>query len=199
MLLNPYQKVLATLPGSRMLVESMGLLGIQFPDLKLHGRTWTISNLFAPLAKRHLGGIRIKAVDQKGFCSFCNQRDLELLLGLAKPGEFCPWTSKEYPEINSREFFGLCVDDDDLEDDLYERELELRGLMAASPQYPSVIPYGYTMPRRIHLSAGRDVEDLDMMLYDADPETGYGPDNRFETMGSRWTRVERSPLRWEAA
>lgn len=199
MLLNPYKVELNTIPGSRMLVETMGLLGTGFEDSRHRERYWTIVNLFAPLKNRHLGGIRAKLQDQKGFVTFCNQRDLELLLGVAKPGNLCPWTSREYPEMDSREFFGMCADEEDLQDDLYEREMYLRGLMAASPEYPSVIPYGYELQRRVHLGRSSDVEELYMMLYDCVPETGYGPDARFETLSQRWSRVERSELRWEAA
>lgn len=199
MLLNPYTSTLETLPGSRMLVEGLGLIGASFPDEKKEGRVWTVTNLFAPIRGRALGGIRAKLQDQKGFIAFCNQRDLELLLGLAKPGNICPWTDSEYPEIGSREFYGMCIDIEDLEDDLFERELQLRSLMASSPEYPNVIPYGYQLTRRIHLNDKEDTEEVDMMLYDCDPKTGLGPDTRFETLMSRWTSVGRSRLLWEAA
>lgn len=199
MLINPYKQTLEVIPGSRMLVEGLGLIGANFPDEKYEGRVWTVTNLFAPLKGRALGGIRAKLQDQKGFVTFCNQRDLELLLGLAKPGNFCPWTEKEYPEMDSREFYGMCADPEDLEDDLFERELQLRSLMAASPEYPDIIPWGYEFVRRVHLNRGTDVEELDMMLYDCDPETGLGPDRRFSTLTSRWTRAERNKIRWEAA
>jgi len=199
MLINPYKSALATIPGSRMLAENLGLIGANFPDEKTKGRLWTVTNLFAPIKGRALGGIRAKLQDQKGFVTFCNQRDLELLIGLAKPGNFCPWTDSEYPEMDSREFYGMCVDPEDLEDDLFERELQLRCLMAASPEYPDIIPMGYQFTRLIHLNSGQDVEELDMMLYDCDPETGLGPDTRFHTLMNRWTRVERNKIRWEAA
>ena len=91
------------------------------------------------------------------------------------------------------------MDEEDLEDDLFERELHLRGLMAASVEYPDVIPFGYEMPRRLHMGKGHDVEELNTMLYDCDPTTGYGPDPRFETLMKRWARVERNRVRWEAA
>jgi hypothetical protein len=196
MLLNPFTSILRTVPGSRMLVESMGLIGASFADRKAGDRTWTIINLFAPIHKRSLGGIRAKLEDQKGFITFCNQRDLELLLGLANPGDICPWTDKEYPEVDSHEFYGMCVDEEDLKDDLFGFELSLRAAMAASPEYPSVIPYGHAIERFIHLSSGRDVFDRYLMLWDCDPETGMGPDPRFETLPHRWTRFERAEANW---
>ena len=201
MLVNPfrYQAALTTIPGSRMLSETMGLIGANFEDSKYPQRLWTIVNLFAPIQNRHLGGIRAKLQDQKGFVTFCNQRDQELLLGLAKPGNLCAWTDAEYPELDSKDFFGMCTDEEDLEDDLFERELHLRSLMASSPEYPDVIPYGYELVRLVHVSRSRDVEERYTMLYDCDPQTGYGPDPRFDTLGRRWVRVERNNLRWEAA
>lgn len=199
MLFNPYRDGITVIPGSRILSEGLGLIGAQFPDPKNPQRTWWVVNLFAPLKGRKLGGIRAKLVDQKGFVTFCNQRDLELLLGTACPGNLCPWTGEEYPEIDSPQFFGLCADPEDLEDDLFDRELQLRALMASSEEYPDIIPYGYQFTRRVHLSSGQDVEELDMMLYDCDPETGWGPDSRFDTLMTRWTQVGRDTLKWEAA
>jgi len=194
-LINPYTKELETHPGCRMLVSDLGLVGASFTDVRDGSRNWNVVGLYAPIKVRRLGGIRAKIQDQKGFISFCNQRDLELLLGMANPGDMCPWTDSEYPEILSDDFFGPCADSDDLWDDMYEREVYLRRMME-EPQYPDVIPHGYQLTRRVHLHSSRDVEQLDMMIYDCDPETGYGPDNRFETINSRWTNVERRNVRW---
>jgi len=196
MLVNPFTSVLNTIPGSRILAESMGLIGASFPDSDTKGRNWVITCLYAPINKRNLGGIRAKLEDQRGYVTFCNQRDLELLLGLASPGDLCPWTEKEYPEMSSREFYGMCVDDEDIKDDLLSFELTLRAAMAASPEYTNFIPYGYQTERRIHVSKGRDVRDLWMMLHDCDPETGLGPDPRLHTLMKRWVKVERDPLPW---
>jgi hypothetical protein len=182
-----------------MLIESLGLIGAVIEDNRRRDRWWKITNLFAPIKNRHLGGIRAKLEDQKGFITFCNQRDLELLLHLAEPGDFCPWTDDEYPELESRDFYGLCADPEDLEDDLFDRELQLRALMASSSEYPDVIPYGYQFTRRVHISRGVDAEEVDMMLFDCDPDTGLGPDPRFETLMRRWTKVERSTITWDRA
>lgn len=193
MLINPYLGNLEPLPGSRILVDTCGVLGKRVVDPKDPSRPWYITGIYAPLQTRALGGVRVKLEDEKGFVTFCNQRDLELLLYMAKPGDLCPWTNKEYPRLDSREFYGLCCDDEDLRDDLLDREYAIRA------QYPGVLPHGLELTRRVHLSHGRDVEELYLMFYDADPDTGYGPDPRLETVDYRWSRVERNKLNWRMA
>lgn len=170
--------------------HALGLVGAFIDDPQRAGRIWQIMNLYAPIERRHLGGIRAKLSDQKGFVTFCNQRDLELLLGLGQPGQPCFWLDRDYPELDSNEFYGLCADYEDLTDDLFEQELTLRN------DCPGVLPYGLEMNRRIHLSSGIDVEELNTMLWDCDPETGWGPDSRLETIHSRWVRVERTKVQW---
>jgi hypothetical protein len=189
-LLNPMQGV-PVLPGTRMLTESFGLVGVLFEDPRHAGRNWTITNLFAPIG-RALGGIRAKLVDDKGFVSFVNQRDLELLLDIAQPGQWCPWTESRYPGINAFDegWFGICCDDDDLLDDLCERELLLR------QQYSGLIPDGAELIRRIHLDDDNDHEELLLLLWDRDPDTNYAPDTRMETLRRRWVQVERRRLIW---
>ena len=173
-----------------MLREQFGLLGVEIPDPTNPARCWTVVNVYAPIRHRRLGGIRVRLEDQKGFVGFCNQRDLELLIGLAKPGNHCLWLDEEYPEMDSDEFYGICADDEDLEDDLFERELALRA------HQPGVLPEGLTLTRKIHLSSGRLFDETDMVLYDCDPVSGYGPDPRFDTLMHRWTRVGRERLQW---
>ncbi len=192
MLLNPYRFPIQVLPGSRILTETLGLVGSSVEDPAEAGRLWVITNLYGPIHSRKLGGIRAKLQDQKGFVTFCNQRDLEMLLGLASPGNLCIWLDDVYPEWGSPDFFGLCADDDDLHDDLYDRELEVR----ASCGTGVVIPYGYELTRRVHLDRKFDHEELHMMLYDCDRQTGYGPDPRMQTLSHRWTRVQREKVRW---
>jgi hypothetical protein len=134
--------------------------------------------------------VRAKLTDGKGFTTFCNQRDLEILLGIGEPGEHCPWTSDDYPEIDSNEWYGLCVDDEDLIDDLHERELRLR------EHYPVMLPSNLEIVRRIH-DDGADAEELYVLLWDMDRMTGLGPDARLETVDNRWVRVERTPVKWK--
>ncbi len=191
-LVNPtrHNRLLQAIPGTRLLLESFGLVGAGIPDMRNGERRWVITSVLAPVPGRALGGIRVRVEDQKGFVSFCNQRDLELLLGLARPGDICPWLKADYPEFDSKEFYGLCADEEDLLDDLHQRELQHRA------EHPGVIPFGSQLTRYIHLDDGRDIEELMMMCYDCDPVTGLGPDPRFETVGDRWTRVERSRVEW---
>lgn len=191
MLLNPYTTHVQTLPGTRILTETLGLIGAVIPDLYESSRRWTIISLYAPIAGRALSGIRAKLEDQKGFVTFCNQRDLEVLIGLAKPGDYCLWAREEYPEPRSRDFYGLCVDSEDLEDDLYDREILIRA------ELPGVLPNGIELTRRIHIDGPNvDVEEFDLFLDDCDPITGLGPDLRLDTVMSRWKRVERTRLNW---
>jgi len=174
-----------------MLSEGFGVVGLSVDDPKIFGRRWTVTKLYAPIPGRALGGVRVKLVDQKGFVTFCNQRDFELLVELARPGEWCFWANQEYPGINDPEFYGLCVDSIDLDDDLYERELDLR----AQCQH-HFLPSNLQLDRRIHLDATSDVEEMQMLLWDMDPETGMYPDPRLLTLSRRWSRVERRKLMW---
>lgn len=192
MLLNPSRdrRLLQALPGTRLLLESFGLLGAAITDPKNRVRRWVITSVLAPVPGRSLGGIRARLEDQKGFVTFCNQRDLELLLGLARPGQICPWLKADYPELDDRDFYGLCADEEDLLDDLHERELRHRA------EFPGVIQSGSQLTRYLHLDDARDAEELMMMLDDCDPVSGLGPDPRFETLMSRWTRVERNRVEW---
>lgn len=190
MLLNPFKHTIQVLPGSRILTETFDLLGTKIDDPEQVGRTWVITSLYGPVCGRKLGGIRAKLQDSKGFITFCNQRDLEMLIGLASPGDLCVWMSAPYPDWKSAEFYGLCADEDDLRDDLYDRELTIRA------QYSGVIPFGYELIRLIHTGAKCDHEELYTMLYDCDRQTGYGPDPRFETLCRRWSRVQRESVMW---
>jgi hypothetical protein len=190
-LLNPQQS-LPVLPGSRMLSDCLGLVGVLIEDPCQPGRRWTICNLFAPIKGRFLGGVRAKLQDEKGFISFINQRDLELLLDIAKPGDWCPYLDTKYPYINDEEdgWFGICCDAEDLVDDLYERELLLR------QQYGGIIPSHVEVSRRVHHDDNKEEEELLLFLWDKDPETNYSPDPRLDTLMRRWTTVERTRIKW---
>lgn len=191
MLLNPMQS-LPTLPGSRMLTNCLGLVGALIEDPLQPDRVWTLCNLFTPIQGRALGGIRAKLIDQKEFISFINQRDLELLLDIAKPGDWCHYTGGTYPFINDEEsgWFGICCDSEDLLDDLHERELLLR------QEYGVPLPAHLQLTRRIHHDDDREEEELLLLLWDKDPETNYSPDARLETLMRRWSTIERTRLRW---
>lgn len=193
MLLNPYrdQHLVRPILGTRLLEDTLGVVGAEVDDPKEPRRRWRIQSTFTPLRGRVLGGIRTKLVDRKGFVTFCNQRDLEVLLGLEAPGNWCTWAGHKYVGPDDREWIGFCSDEDDLLDDLQERELNLRG---STPGGVLVPPLEVT--RRVHLDQNYDVEDLFVFVWDFDPETGFFPDPRFETIEKRWSRAQREKVRW---
>ena len=150
---------------------------------------WTLQGFYAP-CRRGLGGLRAKFLDQKNFTTFLNQRDLEVLIGLVEPGSYCTWSGAAYLEPGEDGWYGFLMDEDDLVDDLHTREMFLRA------QSPSGILMAGDITRRLHLEDGVDIEELQVLLWDTDPETGMTPDGRFETIERRWSRVERTRLLW---
>lgn len=190
MLFNPHTTNLPTIPGTRMLADSLGLSGCTLQDPFELDRWWTIQWLFAPLPGRALGGVRAKLLDQRGFVTFCNQRDLEVLLGYAAPGARCHWLDDEYPTPGDRDWFGLCCDPEDLLDDLYECELRMRsGSM-------NPLPSNLEMRRFVHFGDNDDAVELLTLLHDRDPVSGAAPDVRLETLERRWVRVEKTRADW---
>lgn len=196
MLVHPYNErdkpKLETFVGTRLLRDDLGLAGVTVKDPDDSERIWRIQSVYAPLPRRHgVGGVRTKLVDQYDFITFCNQRDLEVLLELGTPGRYCPWTGGEYVEPGDREWFGFCVDEEDLLDDLYDRETLLRQTCPLP-----ILPRHLEISRLVH-SGGRsgNVEELWTLLWDMDPETGLCPDSRLETLGRRWTRISRDKIR----
>jgi hypothetical protein len=192
---NPFREPdrLLTVPGTRMLQDSFGLVGCSFEDPMMPERSWIIDGVYAPIPGRALGGIRVRVTDQKGFISFCNQRDLEILLGLAKSGDYCPWTDSAYPYVNDPEdgWIGLLADRMDLADDLHERELVMR------VQHNWGVLPGMDLTRLIHRSENKDTQRLDILIWDADPDTGLGPDPSLANVSKRWRFVEEQEVRWQ--
>lgn len=192
-LLNPATANLSVIPGTRMLEDALGLSGAVVPDPHEPWRHWTIQWLLAPIPGRHLGGVRAKLIDTKGFVTFCNQRDLEVLMQHGKPGQYCQWTGKNYVSPNDSEWCGLCCDEEDLRDDLFERECRAR---EHYKEYP-YLPQGLEFTRRLHLELNQDVEELYTLLWDMDPDTYQYPDTSLRNVQRRWSRVERLKLFWE--
>ena len=159
---------------------------------ELEGRHWTVRQFFLPLARDRTvrSGVRALVADEWGFLGFVNQRDLELLLGLKRPKEWCQWLGAAYPEFDSPAFYGVCADNVDLLDELHAHELELRR------QYGGMLPGGLEYSRLVHREKGTDVQQLIAFLWDADPRTGMSPDPRFETLESRWVRVQEERVEW---
>lgn len=191
MLVNPYsagQNDLAAIPGTNILTDSLGVTGVTFIDPTYPEREWTVQGLYLPVAGRSLGGIRARVLDQKGFVSFCNQRDLEVLIENETPGSYCKWLGEEYLEPGGPGWCGLCVDTEDLVDDLFERELELRA------QYPegAQLPNGLTIERRVHDGKYNDYIETLVLLWDYNTENNFGPDTLLETVQQRWRSVERT-------
>jgi len=106
MIVNPYKNPerLTTYAGTRILQEDFGIVGAVVADTAEKYRLWRVQALYSPIPKRSRGGIRAKLTDQKGVVTFCNQMDLEVLLGIAKPGSYCWWAEEEYPAPGDREF-----------------------------------------------------------------------------------------------
>jgi hypothetical protein len=192
MLLNVYQHRPAVIPGTRLLEATLGVVGARITDPLHAQRMWEVQGLYLPVEGRALGGVRAKLVDQKGFITFCNQRDLEVLLGIGRVGSPVEWRDDEYVAPGDREWCGLCCDEDDLLDDLQEREMFFRAQLPSGMLYPNL-----EMERRVHLHDTYDCEELYLVVQDCDPETGLFPDARFETIERRWTRAERRRVRWE--
>lgn len=191
MLVNVYTETVPVIPGTRLIQPTLGVVGTTFNDPYDKRRTWEIQALYAPIPGRALGGIRAKVIDQKGFITFCNQRDLEVLLGVAKPGDYCIWAAEDYYGPDEEEWYGLCCDDEDLLDDLQEKELFYRSQMPGGVLFGNV-----SWERRVHVEKNWDAEECWVFLQDINPETGFYPDVRFETIGSRWARAERRRVHW---
>lgn len=192
-LLNPSIDNPAVIPGTRMLGDALGLSGVVVLDPLEPWRQWSIQWLFAPLPGRSLGGVRARLVDSKGFITFCNQRDLEVILNHGAPGQYCQWTGKHYVSPGDPEWYGLCCDEEDLRDDLFEYECRTR----EHYKNYAYLPTGLEFARRVHLEANQDVEELHTLLWDMDPDTRHYPDPTLQNVHRRWSRIERNRLIWE--
>ena len=200
-MLNVYETRPVLKPGTRQLEATFGIQGWRIPDLHDSERQWEVGPSFAPLYGRSLGGLRVQLTDQKGFTTFCNQRDMEVLLGQGRPGQWCRWAEETYAAPGDERWVGLCCDEADVQDILYSNEQLLRDRAPYSPWlYPPGIPVGpIGVELRIHAEAGYDVEEYHVLVLDHDPATGFGPDVRLETMHQRWARSERRRIQWNRA
>jgi hypothetical protein len=195
LLINVYRDPPAAVAGSRLLQTPLGIEDRSwFTDPFDARRVWCVENVYMPVPGRAIGGIRAKVRDQKGFVSFCNQRDLEVLLGMYQPGELCAWLDDGYVGVTDDDWVGLACDDEDLRDDLYERELYIRRELP--PENYGVITTNYQIERKVHMGHHHDIEELFVLRADMAPE-GWGPDDRFETVEHRWMRASRVRVRWE--
>lgn len=194
MIVNAYVESnrVATYEGTRLLQSDLGIIGQEIYDPKEPLRRWFVASVYAPLPGRALGGIRAKLQDEKGFVSFINQRDLEVSLGLVSPGQWCTWAGQKYVDPEDREWFGICADEEDLLDDLHEREMTLRAYYAGGILYPPL-----EIVRRIHVDVKSDFQETFTLLWDMDMETQMGPDLRLETIEGRWSKTEKERVVWD--
>jgi hypothetical protein len=183
MLINPFREELDLIPGTPFIqaAELMQLVGARVQDTEPY-RIWTIQGFLRPSFRRAIAGVRAKLYDEKGFITFLNQRDMEVLLGLGVPGQICPWWGRSYAGPGDLGWVGLCADEEDLRDDLYERELFIR-------QELQHIPEGVSLLRKVHVDAEVDVEETWIFLHD----TGA----QHEKVLDRWARVERVKVTWK--
>lgn len=183
MIVNPAcpEGRLRTFPGTRVLVETFGLLGLELWDPVIPTHKWTVSRLYRPVGK--LDGIRAKVVDQKGFVSFINQMDLEVLLGFGIPGSICRWSEREYQEPGALGWNGAYMDDIDLCDDLLDREADLLNLVGS-------IDVGGSITRRIHKDTNINYEE-DLLVVKNDGQYGV----RF--VEAHWCSMEKRRVRWD--
>ena len=185
MLINPLsfegKRKLQPAAGSRRLEDSFGLRGAAIYDPFTPKRVWQVDGVYAPVTGRIIGGLRVKLVDCKGFRTFCNQRDLEVLLGIAEPGSCCVWLDQDYAAPGDRSWVGLCVDEEDLADDLLDVEAEARA------SYGPVLPPGLGFSRRVHDGPGNDFEEeLELRV-----DTGGG----LADISTRWISLARTDVR----
>lgn len=190
MLVNPYEARLATYDGTRLLKETYGIVGRRVREDSDPRRLWVIQGLYAPIPRRALGGVRARLLDDNGFSTFVNQRDLEVLLGIGRSGSDCQWLKSPYPHPGDRDWCGLCMDRDDLMDDLLDLELFLR---CSYPQN-SILPPGIQIERRLHLEEGKDVRESLVLVWDMDARTGESPDTKITTVDDRWASVHQERL-----
>jgi len=176
----------SSLNGARRVADEWGVTGTVLWHPGSPPRSWTVHSLFRPV---NSVGLRARLVDDKGFITFINQMELEMLLGTASQGSWCSWAGRPYPAPGGPEWEGLLATEGDLLDDLYDREQYIRYM------FPDKIPGGAEIRRRVY-TGGRNVEQLLVLLWDKDPETGIEPDSRYETLSRRWAAVEEEVQEW---
>ncbi len=136
-----------------------------------YGRMWTVTSTYAPIKQLRIAGMRMRLQDQKGFITFCNQRDFEVLAGVGSPDAWCRWLGDRYVEQGSTQWFGFCWESFDHEDDLAEWSVLLA-------------------------SEGKLVENVDIERKIFDDGVDWIERSYFN--GEAWIRVEREKENWEA-
>lgn len=186
MIVHPSRDVhsLVTIPGTRVLREDFNLIGHRLNDARVDGGAWIITNVYAPLNGRRPKGIRAKLENPKtGTVTFIEQIYLEVALGLQRAGTYCAWAAMEYPSPGTPTFHAMVCDEDDLTDDLYDREVLLR-------DGPEPLELGTQMERHIQPEPGLELTEV-LVLVSDQRDDGSSPDLRFTTVERRWRRVEK--------
>ncbi len=202
----PLTKEFEVIPGTRLLTSLLGLWGRTFQDPIMPQRRWTVENTLCPVLEerttlltrsvRSKDPLRLRVVDQYGIVSFIGQFDFELLCGDAKPGDINPWTQEERYEIGDRRrgWVGLHAYPDDVEDDLFLRELELR--QQNDYRVSDLLLHGFDLPRYLHTGERVDEQFLDTYLGDFDP-LGCPRDLSLEALSKRWLHIQREVMTWQ--
>lgn len=184
MLFNPSRDRLSTFGKTRLVTTDLGLIGHKLRCPRVN-RIFTITQLFAPVQRTSIGGLRARVVDVKGFSSFINQRDLEVLLGVGSPDLECAWLGKNYVDSSSSDWGGFALSPPyESEDDMLIREMEWIDAGNA-------FAYGASLQRRVHQEEGKDVEEEWLFL---STKQLIAP----EDVGKRWTRSDSQRVRWNA-
>lgn len=191
MIVNPYKGTDATavIPPTRLLVNQQDMIGVEFVDPKNPNWIWTVIALLAPIPGRTLPGVRLWVQDHRvGIYSCYGQRDAEVALGYYNEGDIVPWMSgtHRYVSPGDPNFYGACMDVEDLRDDLLLRERMVRSeLFRQTGSYR--IPPGSTLKRKIHMDYQQVIEET-LICY-ADPLTTQGtPGTDLDGVTTRWRR-----------
>lgn len=142
-------------PALQRLGESRrvgGLLEIQdreFPDPRNPSRIWVVTGAFWKIPTTLIPGLRIELRDQKDFLTLINQRDAEVLLGLARPGEVSSWLGERYVAPLMGGWVGPGVDAEGMKDLLYDMECRER-YSALRRTGSAQLRAGTCLPLKVH-------------------------------------------------
>lgn len=167
-------------PGTRRLATSR-LLGASFHLPKLGN--WVIVGAYLPEYQNR--GFRYRIQDDLGFYSFMDQLELEVIFGMGEPGQIPAWGVEEYPEYEDTRWVGPMMGKMDLDDDLFEYELELRC------QYEN-IPAGTAIERPVLTQLLRRSVYYEVLLQNIMAQ--QAPQD-VTTIRQRWSRAEEKDVR----